>query len=71
MDGHVKRDCALFGFRGREVWVSDEAFVTQQDGALLVERWVGASVISVLVRPEESKSMAAVWARLSALAVKP
>lgn len=71
MDRRARLESALFGIRGGEVWISDEAFITQQNDGLLVERWVGTSVISVLVRPGDSACMASVWAKLSARLVEP
>lgn len=62
--------CALFGIRGGHVWVSDEAFVTRRDDGMLVERWAGPRVVSILIRPDADEGMREVWERLNELAIK-
>lgn len=68
-DKRRARDIALFGMRDGVAWVAEDAFVTREGEDILVEKWVGHRVVSILVRrPTGAGWMAGVWSRLRELA---
>lgn len=67
--GAGAQSIALFGMRDGVPWVADDAFVTREGDDILVEKWVGARVVSILVRRASGTGpLAEVWSRLTELA---
>lgn len=68
-DESKARAIALFGMRDGVAWVAEDAFVTREGEDILVEKWVGPRVVSILVRRATGAGwMAAIWSRLTELA---
>lgn len=67
--GKARLSIALFGMRDGAAWVADDAFVTRQGEDILVEKWVGHRVVSILVQRTSALRMADLWSRLAEIAV--
>lgn len=65
MDSRSRLQSALFGFKAGAVWVADDVFVTRKNDGLLVERWVGPRVVSILVQASSDGPMRTLWAELN------
>ena len=59
---------ALFGVKSGVVWVADDAIISRQRDGILVKRWVGDRVVSVLVREDSTGTTRTIWERLNELA---
>lgn len=68
MDRKSRLQAALFGIKAGVVWVAEDAIVTRQNGDILVERWVGARVVTVLVREDSTGINRAIWEKLNEIA---
>ena len=68
MDRKSRLRAALFGVKSGVVWVADDAILTRQCDGILVKRWVGGRVVSVLVREDSTGTARAIWERLNELA---
>lgn len=69
-DPRWRLEAALFGFKAGVVWVADDAIVTRQHGDILVERWVGQRVVSVLVRQHSTGTTRTIWEKLNEIAIE-
>lgn len=63
------RATALFGIKGDVAWVANDAFVTRSNGDVLVERWIGSRVVSIIVREASDGFMGIIWSKLSEMAM--
>lgn len=70
MDNKTRLKLALFGTQNGAVWVAEDAFVTRQDDDILVEKWVGQRLVSILVRPTSLGSSDVLWSRLNEVATE-
>lgn len=68
MDNKTSLKLALFGIQNGAVWVAEDAFVTRQDDDILVEKWVGQRLVSILVRPTSLGSLDVLWSGLNKVA---
>lgn len=69
-DGRQARlNAALFGIKNGAVWVAEDAFVTRAADNILVEKWVGQRLVSILIRPASAGSPSSVWSRLNEVAM--
>lgn len=68
VDRDSRLKAALFGIKAGVVWVAEDAILTRQNGDILVERWVGTRVVSVLVREDSTGTTRVIWEKLNELA---
>ena len=68
MDRRARFRDALFGIKSGVVWVAEDAVLTRLNGDILVERWVGGRVVSVLVRGDSTGTTRRIWEKLNELA---
>lgn len=60
---------ALFGSKGDVVWVAEDAFVTRINCDVLVERWIGSRVVSIIVSEASDGLMGIIWSKLNKIAM--
>lgn len=60
---------ALFGIKGDVVWVAEDAFVTRINREMLVERWIGSRVVSIIVSEATDGLMGIIWSKLNKIAM--
>jgi len=68
MDRKSRLRAALFGVKSGVVWVADDAIISRQCDGILVKRWIGDRVVSVLVREDSTGTTRTIWERLNELA---